>query len=91
MASGQLFPRMLRAAKLESQLYEEVEADQGGTGQALLAVLLVSLSTGIGHGITGLMKGGAGGVSALFIGLFSGLIHLLAALLLAGHYPVQRT
>jgi hypothetical protein len=79
MASGELFPRMLRAAKLESQLYEEVEADQGGTGQALLAVVLVSLCTGIGHGITGLMKGGAGGVMALFTGLISGIIGALVA------------
>ncbi len=51
MASGELFPRMLRAAKLEPALYEEVEADQGGTGQALLVVVLVSMATGIGHGI----------------------------------------
>jgi hypothetical protein len=69
MASGKLFPRMLRAAKLESQLYEEVEADSGGTGQALLAVVIVSLATGLGHGITGAMKGGAGS----FLGFISNL------------------
>lgn len=57
MASGQLFPRMLRAAKLESQLYEEVEADSSSTGQALLVVVLVSLASGIGSGIAALMKG----------------------------------
>ena len=52
MASGALFPRMLRAAKVESQLYEEVEADSGATGQALSVVVMASLSAGIGHGIS---------------------------------------
>ena len=77
MASGGIFPRMLRAAKLEPALYEEVEADQGGTGQALLVVVLVSLCTGIGHGIGALIKGGPGGVTGLFIGLASGIIGAL--------------
>lgn len=57
MATGQLFPRMFRAAKLESQLYEEVEADNGATGQAMLAVVLVSISTGLGQGIAAVVKG----------------------------------
>jgi hypothetical protein len=69
MASGQLFPRMLRAAKLESQLYEEVENDSGGTGQALLAVVLVSVATGLGHGISGMMKG-----QGSMLGFLSGLV-----------------
>jgi len=38
-----LFDRMKRAAMLDSQLYEEVEADQGALGQATLVVVLSSL------------------------------------------------
>ena len=69
MASGKLFPRMLRAAKLEPQLYEEVEADTTGTGQAMLAVVLVSLATGIGSGIAAAIPG-----SGSIMGFISGLI-----------------
>ena len=79
MASGALFPRMLRAAKVESQLYEEVEADSGATGQALLVVVMASLSAGIGHGISGLMKGGAGGIGVFFTSLIIGAIGSLVA------------
>jgi len=79
MASGPLFPRMLRAAKLESQLYEEVEADQGATGQALLAVVIVSLCSGVGHGIAGLMKGGSAGIGMFFVNLVTGAIGSLIA------------
>ncbi|MCX6007279.1 MAG: YIP1 family protein [Chloroflexi bacterium] len=78
MASGQLLPRMLRAAKLEPQLYEEVEADNAGTGQALLVVVLVALASGIGAGISTLMKGGGasivGFVSSLAWGVIGSLI-----------------
>jgi hypothetical protein len=43
-----LIKRMLRAAKLDVTLYEEVEADQGAMGQATLVVVLSSLAAGIG-------------------------------------------
>jgi hypothetical protein len=79
MSSGALFPRMLRAAKVESQLYEEGEADSGATGQALLVVVLASLSAGVGHGISGLMKGGAGGIGFFFANLVTGAIGSLVA------------
>lgn len=39
---------MLRAARLESALYEEVEADRGATGQAFAVVLASALATGVG-------------------------------------------
>jgi hypothetical protein len=42
--------RMIRAARLDAQLYEEVEADQGAMGQALGVVLLASVAAGIGMG-----------------------------------------
>jgi hypothetical protein len=79
MASGALFPRMLRAARVESQLYEEVEADSGATGQALLVVVMASLSAGIGHGIGGLIKGGTGGIGFFFTNLITGAIGSLIA------------
>jgi hypothetical protein len=53
--------RMLRAAKLDVQLYEEVEGDSTATGQAALVVVLASLAAGIGSisitGISGILFG----------------------------------
>jgi len=53
--------RMLRAAKLDAQLYEEVEADKSSMKQAMVVVVLSSLAAGfatIGRsGITGLVFG----------------------------------
>lgn len=40
--------RMIRAAKLDASLYEEVEADKTAMGQATGVVLLASLAGGIG-------------------------------------------
>ena len=42
--------RMVRAAKLEVAVYEEVENDTAATGQALGVVVLSSVATGIGAG-----------------------------------------
>ena len=39
-----LTDRMVRAAKLEVNLYEEVEADTGAMGQAVIVVVLSSLA-----------------------------------------------
>ena len=50
--------RMLRAAKLDASLYEEVEADKTAMGQAVTVVILASVAAGIG----GIAKAGAGGV-----------------------------
>ena len=43
-----LIRRMLRAARLDAALYEEVEGDPRLTGEALVVVLLASLAAGIG-------------------------------------------
>ncbi len=48
--------RMIRAAKLDVHLYEEVEADTSAMGQAMLVVVISSLAAGIGS----LGRGGAG-------------------------------
>ena len=53
MASFQ--ERIIGAAKLEVQTYEEVESDQGATGQAMAVVVLSSLAAGLGsYGLGGL-------------------------------------
>jgi len=46
MASFQ--DRIIRAAKLDVHLYEEVEADKGAMGQAMAVVILSSIASGIG-------------------------------------------
>ena len=40
--------RMIRASKLDVNLYEEVEADRGALGQAMGIVVLSSLAAGLG-------------------------------------------
>ena len=48
--------RIIRAAKLDVNLYEEVEADKGAMGQAMAVVVLSSVAAGIGTiGTTGMM------------------------------------
>ena len=47
--------RMIRAAKLDVQLYEEVEADQGAMVQAMTVVILSALAAGIGSANVGLL------------------------------------
>ncbi|MCL7487892.1 MAG: YIP1 family protein [Desulfobulbaceae bacterium] len=52
--------RMLRAAKLDIHLYEEVEADTSAMPQAIGVVVLSSVAAGIGS--TGMGATGAGGI-----------------------------
>ena len=59
--------RMVRAAKLEVALYEEVEADKSALGQAMGVVVLASIAAGIGT----IAKGGLGGI---VIGTIAALI-----------------
>lgn len=55
------FNRIFRAAKLDADLYEEVEADKGALGQAAGVVVLSSLAAGLGFsttfGFQGIIKG----------------------------------
>jgi hypothetical protein len=62
-----LVGRMIRAAKLDVGLYEEVEADTGATGQAMLVVVLSSVAAGIGS------VGGGAGLKGLLLGALSAL------------------
>ena len=43
-----MLDRMIRAARLDASLYEEVEADPSSMGQAMAVVVLASLAGGIG-------------------------------------------
>ena len=53
--------RIIRAAKLDANLYEEVEADKGALGQAIGVVILSSIAAGLGSiavaGISGILLG----------------------------------
>jgi hypothetical protein len=52
------FNRIIRAAKLDIHLYEEVEADKTALGQSMMVVILSSIAAGIGL----ITKGGTTGI-----------------------------
>jgi hypothetical protein len=62
--------RMLRAAKLDVNLYEEVEADTGAMRQAIGVVVLSSIAAGIGSIATGGLGGILMGTIAALIGWY---------------------
>lgn len=57
--------RMIRAARLDRAVYEEVEKDRTAMGQAAAVVVLVAVATGIGLGA---------GMRGLAVGLIAGLV-----------------
>lgn len=63
--------RMIRAAKLDVALYEEVEADAGALGQAMGVVVLSGLAAGIGgaaeRGVAVILFGAAGALAGWFV------------------------
>lgn len=63
--------RIIRAAKLDVQVYEEVEADVRANGQAMLVVVLSSVAAGIGSfergGISGIFLIGITDIIGWFI------------------------
>src|ERR1700730_14235618 len=71
-SSSSIVNRMMRAARLEVPLYEEVEADLTATNQALLVVVLGAVATGIGVGLTTGTPGGL--VGGLIAGVLRGLL-----------------
>lgn len=62
-----LFNRMVRAAKLEPELYEEVERDVEATKEALLVVLIVGICSAIGN--IGIL-----GTKGIITGLIAGIL-----------------
>lgn len=69
-----LIDRMVRASKLDVNLYEEVEADKGAMGQAVAVVLISSIAAGIGSigffGVRGLIFGTIGALIGWVIWAF---------------------
>lgn len=76
--------RMIRAAKLDVQLYEEVEADKEALGQSMGVVVLSSVAAGIGSiqtmGVMGIAVGT--GVSLIGWYLWAYLTYLIGAKML---------
>lgn len=78
------FDRMLRAAKLEPALYEEVEHDPSAMGQAMGVVVLSSVAAGIGSLSAGIGHGLILGIITSLVGWFiwAGLTYFIGTRLL---------
>ena len=76
--------RIVRAAKLDVNLYEEVEADKGAMGQATVVVVLSSIAGGIGSvagvGLGGILVGTITAIVAWYVWAF--LTYLIGTKLL---------
>ncbi len=86
---AQLQERMIRAAKLDVTLYEEVEADPEATGQAAAVVAISAVAAGLGT----VQIAGFNGILASTIGAFAGwyVWAYLAYLIGAKFVPEPRT
>ncbi len=77
--------RMIRSARLDIQLYEEVEADRGAMGQAMGVVVLSGVAAGIGNfangGLVGTVTGTIGALVGWYIWAF--LTYFIGTRLLA--------
>jgi hypothetical protein len=90
--------RMIRAAKLDVRLYEEVEADQGAMTQAMTVVILSALAAGIGSANVGLLGMVVSTIAALigwyvwaFLTYFIGTKFLAEPQTRADHRELLRT
>ncbi len=66
--SSSLVDRMVRAARLEPALYDEVDADTGATSQALLVVAISAVANGLGLALGNVLAGRGGAVVGSLIG-----------------------
>ena len=85
VAQQSIFDRMKRAAMLDVNVYEAVEADRSATAQAAAVVAMVAIAQAIGsagEGATGII----GGLVAAFLGwlVWSGVTYLIGDKLLGG-------
>ena len=62
--------RMLGAARLSSDTYEEVESDSGAMIQAVLVVIIVAIASGIG----GILSGDSTILDGLLFGVIRGIV-----------------
>lgn len=74
--------RMLRAARLEPDLYEEVEADRSAMAQSVAVIMLSGLATGVGASLT---EGPIGLLNAVLLSLTAWLLCGLAAWTVGTH------
>ena len=69
--TASLVNRMIRAARLDASLYEEVEADGNATQQAMLVVVLSSVAMGLSLftevGVSGLIGGAVVDLAGWFV------------------------
>ena len=89
-----LVNRMIRAAMLDTSLYEEVEHDQSATSQALQVVIIVAIAGGIGGALWNLIRlnpidavfGLVGGILAALVGwlIWAFVTYIIGAYLLGG-------
>lgn len=71
-SSSSIIERMIRAARLDATLYDEVEMDETATLQALFVVVIASVCSGIGSAVSIAMLGVA--PSIILVSLISGII-----------------
>jgi len=86
VATGPLINRMLGAARLDANTYEEVEHDQNGTTGALIVVILAAIAAGIGSiradGVSGLIAGIVSGIVGWAV--FAGFAYFVGTRLIPG-------
>ena len=72
-----MLDRVRRAAMLDVDLYNEVEADTSLNQEALTVVIIVSLASGIGSLIGGIIGGGGIGAALLMavVGVVLGVVN----------------
>ena len=82
-----MIERMIRASRLDINMFEEVEADTSATNQALLIVALVALATGIAAlGTTGPIGLFVGVVLAIAgWALWAWIVHLIGTKIIPSH------
>lgn len=70
-----LVDQMVRAARLDIPLYEEVERDTSQTQNAMIVVIISALASGISGAISASMRGDGGG--SVVMGLIGGIVAAL--------------
>jgi hypothetical protein len=94
--------RMIRAMKLDSALYEEVEIDPIASRQVFIVIVLTSICSSIGSGLlavltgeqlSGVLTGFIGGFIVTIIGLiiWSYLVYIIGTKLFGGKATPQET
>ncbi len=75
METQSLISSMMRAARLDTAFYNEVEADTSRNGQALTVVIIAALASGIGGLLGGVLRGSfTSAIMALVIAVVMGIV-----------------